>query len=147
MIDRESETPIYLFQGKKMDLAQLDLTKASNDGAWYTLKHPATGEELSAKIKILGKDSTKYTQMSDEFRRKTLDSMKSNKTMAQRMEEAQELSDSILVACTVDWADIMLDGKDLPFSELNAKMIYQRFNWIKEQIDQAIADRANFLTP
>ena len=130
-----------------MDLASLDLTKASNDGAWITLKHPATGEELSGRIKIVGKDSTKFTQLSEEFKRKTLDDMKSNKTMAQRMENAQEQSDSILVACTLDWDGMMLDGQDLPFSEANVKMVYSRFNWIKEQIDVAIADRANFLTP
>ena len=130
-----------------MDLASLDLTKASNDGAWITLKHPATGEELSGKIKVVGKDSTKFIQLSEEFRRKTLDDMKSTKTMAQRMESAQEQSDAVLVACTIDWEGMMLDGKDLPFTEANVKMIYKRFNWIKEQIDVAIADRANFLTP
>jgi hypothetical protein len=130
-----------------MDLASLDLTKASNDGAWITLKHPATGEELSGRIKIVGKDSTKFTQLSEEFKRKALDDMKSNKTMAQRMENAQEQSDAILVACTLDWDGMMLDGQDLPFSEANVKMVYGRFNWIKEQIDVAIADRANFLTP
>lgn len=130
-----------------MDLASLDLTKASNDGAWITLKHPATGEELSGRIKIVGKDSTKFTQLSEEFKRKTLDDMKANKTMAQRMENAQEQSDAILVSCTLDWDGMMLDGKDLPFSEANVKMVYSRFNWIKEQIDVAIADRANFLTP
>jgi len=130
-----------------MDLASLDLTKASNEGAWITLKHPATGEDLSGKIKIVGKDSTKFTQLSEEFKRKTLEDMKSSKTMAQRLENAQEQSDSILVACTLDWEGMMLDGKDLEFTESNVKMVYNRFNWIKEQIDVAIADRANFLTP
>jgi hypothetical protein len=130
-----------------MDLAKLDLTKASNEGAWYTLKHPATGEELSGKIKIVGKDSTKFTQMSEEFRRKTLEDMKSTKTMSQKMESAQEQSDAILVACTLDWEGMMLDGEDLPFTEANVRMIYSRFHWIKEQIDIAIADRSNFLIP
>ena len=130
-----------------MDLAKLDLTKASNEGAWYTLKHPATGEELSGRIKIVGKDSTKFTQMSEEFRRKTLEDMKSTKTMSQKMESAQEQSDTILVACTLDWEGMMLDGEDLPFTEANVRMIYSRFHWIKEQIDIAIADRSNFLIP
>jgi hypothetical protein len=130
-----------------MDLAKLDLTKASNEGAWYTLKHPATGEELSGRIKIIGKDSTKFTQLSEEFKRKALEDMKSAKTMAQRMESAQEQSDAILAACTIDWDGMMLDGKDLPFTEANVKMIYTRFSWIKEQIDTAIADRSNFLIP
>lgn len=130
-----------------MDLGKLDLNKSANEGAWITLKHPATGEELSGRIKVIGKDSTKFIQMNEEFRRKTLEDMKSNKTMAQKMESAQEQSDAILVACTIDWDGMVLDGEDLPFNESNVKMIYQRFTWIKEQVDIAIADRANFLTP
>lgn len=130
-----------------MDLGKLDLNKAANEGAWITLKHPATGDDLSGKIKVVGKDSTKFLQLSEEYRRKTLDDMKSNKTMAQRMESAQEQSDAILVACTIDWEGMMLDGQDLAFNEANVKMVYQRFTWIKEQVDIAIADRANFLTP
>jgi len=111
------------------------------------LKHPATGEDLSGKIKVVGKDSTKFTQLSEEFKRKALEDMKSSKTMAQRMDNAQEQSDAIIVACTIDWDGMMLDGEDLPFTEANVKMVYQRFTWIKEQVDVAIADRANFLTP
>ncbi|WP_396190206.1 hypothetical protein [Flavobacterium sp.] len=130
-----------------MDLGKLDLTKAANEGAWITLKHPATGEDLSARIKIVGKDSTKFLQLSEEYRRKTLEDMKSNKTMSQKMEAAQEQSDAILVACTLDWDGMMLDGQDLVFNESNVKMVYQRFSWIKEQVDVAIADRANFLIP
>lgn len=130
-----------------MDLGKLDLNKSANEGAWITLKHPATGEDLSGKIKVVGKDSTKFLQLSEEYRRKTLEDMKSNKTMAQKMESAQEQSDAILVACTIDWDGMVLDGEDLPFNESNVKMIYQRFTWIKEQVDIAIADRANFLTP
>lgn len=130
-----------------MDLAQLDLTKSSNEGAWITLRHPATGEDLSAKIKVIGKDSTKFQQLNEEYRRKTLEEMKSNKTMQHRLEEAQKNSDNILVECTVDWQDVMLEGELLPFTPKNVAMVYERFSWIKEQIDVAIADRSNFLMP
>lgn len=130
-----------------MDLSKLDLTASANQGAWITLKHPATGEDLSAKIKVVGKDSTKFQQLTEEFRRKTLEDMKSNKNMQQRMESAQEHSDAVLVACTLDWQDVMLEGEVLPFTPSNVEMVYKRFGWIKEQIDTAIADRSNFLMP
>ena len=38
-----------------------------------------------------------------------------------------------------------LDGQDLPFSSTNALMLYQRFPWIKEQVDKAAGSRARFL--
>lgn len=130
-----------------MDLSKLDLTKSANEGAWITLKHPASGEELTAKIKVAGKDSTKYNQITDDFRRKALDEMKSVKTITQRIEMAEEHANQLLAECTLDWKDIVLDGVNLEFTKENVSMVYKRFFWIKEQVDLAIADRANFLIP
>lgn len=130
-----------------MDLNKLDLTKAANAGAWYALKHPVTSEELPMKIKVLGKDSEKFIQLSEEFRRSSLDDLKANKTTEQRMASASEYGDKLLVACTLEWQGIELDGKKLDCTPENVKLVYKRFNWIKDQIDTAIADRANFIQP
>ena len=130
-----------------MDLNKLDLTKAANAGAWYTLKHPVTSEELPMKIKVLGKDSEKFIQLSEEFRRSSLDDLKANKTTEQRMASASEYGDKLLVSCTLEWQGIELDGKKLDCTPENVKLVYKRFNWIKDQIDTAIADRANFIQP
>lgn len=130
-----------------MDLNKLDLTKASNDGVWITLKHPASDENLPMKIKVIGKDSDKFIKLSEDFRRSTLEDMKANKTMEQRIETSKEYGDKLLIACTLEWQGIELDGKKLDCTPENVKMVYQRFSWIKEQIDTAIADRANFIKP
>ena len=130
-----------------MDLAKLDLTKSSNEGVWISLKHPATDKELPMKIKIIGKDSDKIVKLSEEFRRASLDEMKNNKTIEQRLQSSKEYGDNLLVACTLDWKDIELDGKKLDCTPENVALVYKRFGWIKEQIDTAIADRANFIKP
>lgn len=130
-----------------MDLNKLDLTKAANAGAWYTLKHPVTSEALPMKIKVLGKDSEKFIQLSEDFRRSSLDDLKANKTTEQRMASASEYGDKLLVACTLEWQGIELDGKKLDCTPENVKLVYKRFNWIKDQVDTAIADRANFIQP
>jgi len=130
-----------------MDLNKLDLTKASNEGTWYTLKHPASNEDLPMKIKIIGKDSDKFIKLSEDFRRSTLDDMKNNKTVEQRIETSKEYGDNLLIACTIEWQGIELDGKKLECTPENVKLVYKRFGWIKEQIDSAIADRANFIKP
>ena len=130
-----------------MDLAKLDLTKSSNEGVWISLKHPATDKELPMKIKIIGKDSDKFVKLSEEFRRASLDEMKNNKTIEQRLQSSKEYGDNLLVGCTLDWKDIELDGKKLDCTPENVALVYKRFGWIKEQIDTAIADRANFIKP
>jgi len=130
-----------------MDLAKLDLTKNSNEGAWITLKHPASNEDLPMKIKVIGKDSDKFIKLSEDFRRSTLEDMKSNKTVEQRIQTSKEYGDTLLVACTLEWQGIELDGKKLDCTPENIKLVYQRFGWIKEQVDTAIADRAVFIKP
>lgn len=130
-----------------MDLNKLDLTKASNEGTWYTLKHPSSNEDLPMKIKIIGKDSDKFIKLSEDFRRSTLDDMKNNKTVEQRIETSKEYGDNLLIACTIEWQGIELDGKKLECTPENVRLVYKRFGWIKEQIDTAIADRANFIKP
>jgi len=130
-----------------MDLNSLDLTKNSNEGAWITLKHPASNEDLPMKIKVIGKDSDKFIKLSEDFRRSTLEDMKSNKTVEQRIQTSKEYGDTLLVACTLEWQGIELDGKKLDCTPENIKLVYQRFGWIKEQVDSAIADRANFIKP
>jgi len=130
-----------------MDLAKLDLTKNSNEGAWITVKHPASNEDLPIKIKVIGKDSDKFIKLSEDFRRSTLEDMKSNKTVEQRIQTSKEYGDTLLVACTLEWQGIELDGKKLDCTPENIKLVYQRFGWIKEQVDTAIADRAVFIKP
>lgn len=130
-----------------MDLNKLDLTKSSNEGIWYALKHPVTNDELPMKIKVIGKDSDKFIKLSEDFRRSTLEDMKVNKTSEQRIQVAKEYGDNILIACTLEWQGIELDGKKLDCTPDNVKLVYQRFGWIKEQIDTAIADRALFIKP
>jgi len=128
-----------------VDLNKLDLTKSSNEGAWVDLKHPATAEKLPMKIKVIGKDSDKFIEMSEKYSRSSLDDLKTNKSFEQRLEKSKEYADSLLINCTIDWQGIELDGKKLDFTPDNVKLIYKRFNWIREQVDAAIADRANFL--
>ncbi len=130
-----------------MDLNKLDLTKLSNEGIWYTLKHPVSNKELPMKIKIIGKDSDKFIKLSEDFRRSSLEDMKANKTAEQRLEASKQYGDMLLAACSIEWEGIELDGKKLDCTQDNVKMVYERFAWIKEQIDSAIADRANFIKP
>lgn len=128
-----------------MDLSKLDLTKSSNEGAWVELKHPTTEEKLPMKVKVIGKDSDKFIEMSEKYSRSNLDDLKANKTFEQRLEKSKEYADKLLINCTLEWDGIELDGKKLDCTPENVKLVYKRFNWIREQVDAAIADRANFL--
>lgn len=51
---------------------------------------------------------------------------------------------SLLVAVTTGWSNIVHDGQHLEFNEENVRMIYTEYNWLRQQVDEAIGDRSNF---
>ena len=51
---------------------------------------------------------------------------------------------SLLAKCTTDWAGIVVEGETLDCTYENAVKLYGRFAWIMEQVDEFVADRANF---
>lgn len=126
-----------------MDLADLDLSGA----ATLQLRHPATGAILTGDdgapvtIALYGVDSGAYT----EYRRALANKAVRRGTKTQMTaEEYEDEALGLLAACTADWTGLELDGKPLPFTMSNAKMIYRRFAWLRDQVDTFIADRANF---
>jgi hypothetical protein len=60
-------------------------------------------------------------------------------------EEIEANGLELLAKCTKSWIGVVIDSKEIEFSYDNVLMIYERFPWIKEQVDQAIGDRANFI--
>ena len=63
-------------------------------------------------------------------------------------EELEAETIDILAALTVDWYLVDLNGHaiDLPFSQDNARRLYANpgVTWLREQLDESTADRANF---
>lgn len=52
----------------------------------------------------------------------------------------------LLVACTKAWIGFENNGKPLAYSKQNARMLYTRLFFIRDQVDDFIHDRGNFLT-
>lgn len=125
----------------KFDLAQLDLTAKSNDGEWLELEHPVTGEPLGIKIKLAGVDSDIYKKQLRKLQDRRL--RKGLRTIT--AEEFEEEQLQLLVACTLDWKGMIYEGKELEPTKENIRMIYEKFGWIREQVDNFIGDRRNFL--
>ena len=124
-----------------MELTQFDVVSPANEGVWMNLEHPVTGEPLEVKIKLAGVDSDYYKK---ELRRQQNKRFKKG-FRKMNAEELESETIGLLVACTLDWEGVELEGQALECNPENARKIYKRFPWIKEQVDNFINDRANFL--
>jgi hypothetical protein len=140
-------------KGKILDLSSIDTVKGSNDGFDVQIYHPGTNEDLGIVITILGKDSDEFQKVSRAQSKKRMQKLTKGgfrNTGAIPVEEIEQDSLDLLAACTKGWTQddkptITVDGKELAYSKDNAVALYERFPWIKEQVDTAMGDRANFI--
>lgn len=125
-------------QTQTIDLATLDTQASSEAGAELELVHPATGEELGIFITLAGADS-------GQWRRAVADVANRRGRKKITAEDARRDGIEIIARCTLSWRNVRVDGEDLPCTLENAKKLYTRFNWMREQADAFCSDRANFL--
>lgn len=137
---------------EKVNGSAFDIGSFSNvdetEGEFLQLLNPANGELLEDKdgenigIYLLGKDSKVYKDAQRKITNRRLNSKSSSTITAERMEsEAIE----VLAKCSVSWTGIVYDGEELECDFASAKKLYMNASWVKEQVDEFIAERANYL--
>lgn len=121
------------------------------DSVEITLRHPATGVDLTTakgepiSVSIYGMDSAVFQAHQKNLINKRLQ-RQNRKGGTFTAEQIEEDSISTLAACIAGWKNIEFEGKPLEFSKSNAKALLNKLRWVREQLDEAIGDRANFLT-
>lgn len=153
-------------KAKVIDLTAIDTVKGSNEGFDIKIYHPGTMVDLGITINVLGKDSDEFQKISRAQSKKRMSKMNRGGFRVQNVmippEEIEADGLELLAKCTKSWKTvavkdkdgnklepaketILVAGKEIEFSYDNALMIYERFPWIKEQVDAAVGDRANFI--
>lgn len=130
-----------------LDLAALDTTKGAEQGFELQLRHPVSGAPLPLWITIVGTDSDVYQEALRAQQRKRMALLKRGRRHQLTPEDLEEDSLDLLAAASRSWrSEMKLDGQDFPpFSPAAVKQLYKRFKWSREQVDQAMGDRADFL--
>lgn len=136
-------------KAKITDLSTIDTVKGANEGFDVRIYHPGTNEDLDIIINVLGKDSDEFVKVSRAQNKKRLAKMTKGGFRSANMtpppEEIESDGVALLAACTKSWSGVIIEGKEIPFTTDAAIALYERFPWIKEQVDTAIGDRANFI--
>lgn len=136
-----------------MDLANINIEKLAEQGAILELEHPVSGDVLMqdkpnekkpVTINVLGTDSKVWRNKQREYQRKRIASMQRNRKNAD-LTISDEDACELLAECTTGWDGIVISGKPVEFSKDAAYDLYMKFNWIREQVDAFMGDRANFL--
>lgn len=132
-------------QSETLDLGTLDFQTTANDGARLDLRHPTTNAPTGAWLQLLGTDSDAYRAAQRTQQRDRLKQIARNRRLGITPEEIEAEALSLLVVATVGLGGFSKGGAALEFSTDAVRGLYTRHNWIREQADEFINDRANFL--
>jgi hypothetical protein len=130
-----------------MDLSTFSTEKLSEEGAVLYVVDPRTEEPFAdgTSITLSGVDGAKYRDFQHRIQNRRYKSIGRGKTKIDL--DAAELEQEgleLLAACTLSWTGIDWDGAPLPCTPDNAKMLYTKSGWLREQVDAFIGNRQNF---
>ena len=126
-----------------MDLNQF--FTGHDQGAVMQVNHPATNEPMTTAD---GRPVT-ITLLSSDHPRVRHEHQAQLVAFSERKEkvtpeEAERASIEVLAAATTGWENVGLDSDDTPFSKEAAIAAYSKLNWLRLQVDNFVAGRANF---
>lgn len=125
------------------DISAIDTVEACNKPFELQIEHPVTGDKLPVFISIVGKDSDIYRSKIKALANKQI-AGRNKQTETVDTLEAQNVN--VLVAATVGWRGMAMDGEELAFTPENARKVYKRILPIRNQVQAAIDDLGNFMT-
>jgi hypothetical protein len=133
-----------------MDLSKFNLEAYAEKGADMELLDPIENEVLTqdngdaVTIKLLGTDSKAYKNKNKSYQRARIAKMAKSRSKAVDYTVSDKDACDMLAACTVGWSGIVVDKEVIEFSEGAAQDLYMNYDWIREQVDAFVGDRANF---
>lgn len=125
-----------------MDLTPL---KVSDDAVEMEIFHPVTGEKMDITILVIGDDNAEYKQNARMVYKAALKKAPKGNLEKLNSDLDEEFVFSLKAAHIKGWKNIQQNEKPLKFSKENAVYLIQEYPWIRDQIDEFVSERANFI--
>lgn len=133
------------------NLASLDTAPVAEAGAVMSVLHPVSGAVILSNGKpvtiiLAGEDSERFRRADIANRNRRLARQQQGRPGRVSVQELESDNLEILVAVTIGWSGLSIDDDgELPFSPDNARALYTKLPWLREQAQAFVLDRANFL--
>ena len=132
-----------------LDISSLDTSARAEEGADLVVRHPTEGYPLKdadgrlLTIRVVGRDSerSRRAEQAVQDRRVRMNKGRGFLSSAEMDDDLIE----VLAACTLGWEPFTLHGEVYEYSRENARKLYERVIFIREQVEAFRSDRANFL--
>lgn len=113
---------------------------------YYTPNGEAEDASTAVTITVVGVDSKAYKKKRHELTTKQLGAVMSGRKNKAKSALSPDDQIHLTACCVVDWQNVVLGGDLLPCTPENAFMVFKRVELVHEQVQDAIEDRANFIS-
>ncbi len=127
------------------DLNSLDTIAACNKAHEFEVTHPATGVGTGVFISVVGRDSDIYRSRVKAMANESLQREATGRKKIDTIDALEAKSIGALVAATVSWRNVVLDGEALDCTPENARKVYARIIPVRDQVQEAVNDLSNFM--
>lgn len=132
-----------------MDLSKFKVD-SENQTAELQVLHPVTFEPLENEgkpvvIVLHGPDSQAQKKVVRGFQNDAIKQGMKKKKMNISSEQLEARALALDVASTADWKNLTYEGKQLKCTPENVKKVYSELPWLREQVEEFISERSNFL--
>lgn len=132
-----------------IDLSNLDLQAQADNGFTLQLLHPIDNTDLPGMtIRIRG-DKSRAVETFERARIKDIQKREKmrkgkNQDLEFTMEELEQMAIEAAVVRVVGWTGFTENGNEVAFTEENAKTVFAKYKWIRDQVREAAEDLDNF---
>lgn len=127
-----------------MDLNQV----IENDTGSFQLKHPVDGAPLGIIFTLAGPEHPIRQKLSLQIKRDMRRRVqRAGKLVLEDPEDELAQETDFLVACTLGWTGLEIDGATVAFDPGAARKLYEesRFAWVRRQVARALDDAEVFI--
>lgn len=128
---------------KQTPIFDLNDLKPNTDVIVVDLLHPSTQDPLGMTVTVYSPFSKVYKQAQHEQVNKRIKAAQKNKKVDYNAEDIEKATLELMAKVTKEWS-IVLGGKTPTLTVATAMEIYEEYPWIKDQVEFAITDTANF---
>lgn len=96
------------------------------------------------RLRLLGSDSAAYQREQRKQQNAVLDARREGRS-TRTAEELEDEALGLLIVCTDECENLVLDGEEIPCEPAELRAFYRRFSWAAEQAGAWIVRRGHYL--
>lgn len=130
--------------------ADLESIGAPKETTKVTLFHPVSGDELRDAegnpmfVEVYGQDSETFRKVERAITNRNIQKAQKSRRASLTADQMESQRMERIVKCVKSW-NLVIGGESPECEEPKVREVLEKYDWLRDQVEEGIYDRANFL--